>query len=292
MVKFKPQKGKAFDKLPKKTLDTFNNTEYLVSTKYDGNQVFVVKLGHTVRFFTSDWKEFYNEVMALDLLTNTTEDFVVIGEFIYNSLGKLGDRKHSAILTTWRTNFKKDLPNINEHLGKIMVFDILYMPNNLVYSVPYITRLHQAHHALGETTYFSVIEATKMTGSAASTFAKSLVKEGWEGCMLVEPDSTYHIGKRVNHVIKLKYRKTADLLCVGVEPGDGKYSGMIGALLLTDSAGRFVSVGSGLDDGLRSLSPEHFINEVIEVEYEQIMDTYIQPTFVTIRYDKIAEEID
>ena len=50
------QKGKALDKLPGKI--DFEHTEYLVSTKFDGNRIFIVKQDGDIRTFTSDWKEF------------------------------------------------------------------------------------------------------------------------------------------------------------------------------------------------------------------------------------------
>ena len=67
---------------------------------------------------------------------------------------------------------------------------------------------------------------------------------------------------------------------------------MIGALVLEDSQGRRVSVGSGLTDGDRNEHYNAFEGKVVEIEYEQIIDTYIQPTFIRVRYDKTKEEID
>lgn len=130
-----------------------------------------------------------------------------------------------------------------------------------------------------------VITTTKLLGYDAIQMAKNHVKDGWEGLMCVEPSSHYTYGKRGNHIVKLKYRKTADLLCIGIEAGEGKYLGMIGSLVLKDSIGRTVKVGSGLDDIDRD-KRVMYIGKIIEIEYEQILDTYIQPTFVRIRYDK------
>ncbi len=67
---------------------------------------------------------------------------------------------------------------------------------------------------------------------------------------------------------------------------------MIGALLLEDSKGRVVSVGSGLSDDQRRVNSMYFVGRVIEIEYEQILDTYIQPIIKCIRADKTAEDID
>jgi len=279
---YEMQKGKALDKLPAKI--DFDNTEYLVSTKYDGNRIFIVKIGGRLSFFTSDWKQF-NFPQIPELLENY-QDFSLECEFNYNSLGMLGDRPLSAVLTTWRTNFNKGI--CTKVIGKVQIkiFDYLEITSTgYTTKVPYYHRLEIAR-TLKLPEFMRVITAAKMLGSDAKLVAKNLVKQGWEGLMCVEPNSYYAIGKRGNYIVKLKYRKTADLLCIGVTEGEGKYQGMIGALVLQDSKGRVVSVGSGLADIDRLVSDRRYIGKIIEIEYEQIIDTYIQPTFTCIRDDK------
>ena len=288
MTQFKPQKGKAYENLPAKTLATFNDTEYLVSTKYDGNQIFITKLGNEVRLFTSDWKEFGLELIE-DELRFVSDDFVLIAEFMHGCEGKLGDRVNSAILTTYRTNYNKCVANvpINQSKTNIKVFDALAIKNDkVVTNIKYSDRLKYAKQLTEGLKYISTIEVNTMTGANAMRILGSQINSGWEGFMLVEANSIYHTGKRVNHSIKLKSRKTADLLCIGVEGGEGKYTGMIGALVLQDKAGRICRVGSGLDNSMRALDMWHFKDAIIEIEYEQLMDTYIQPTFIRIRRDK------
>lgn len=280
---YEQQKGKALDKLPAKI--NFDTTEYLVSTKYDGNRIFIVKIGNRLSFFTSDWKQF-NFPQIPELLENY-QDFSIECELNYNSIGKLGDRVHSAILTTWRTNFNKGIcSSIDTGKVQIKVFDYLEITSTgYTTKVPYYHRLEIAR-TLKLPKFIQVITTAKMLGIDAKLAAKNLVRQGWEGLMCVEPDSYYDIGKRGNHIVKLKYRKTADLLCIGIEGGEGKYQGMIGALVLKDSEGRVVSVGSGLDDQDRLGLHVYYIGKIIEIEYEQIIDTYIQPTFVGVRHDK------
>jgi DNA ligase-1 len=118
------------------------------------------------------------------------------------------------------------------------------------------------------------------------------VNKGYEGAMLKHFKQEYKQGKLTNDIIKIKPRKTADLLCIGIKEGEGKYEEMIGSLVLVDSEHRVVYVGSGLSDELREMGPEEFVGLVIEIEYEQLLDTYIQPVFKEIRYDKNEEEID
>lgn len=288
MLFFEPQKGKAFDKLPKKTLSTFEETTYLQSIKYDGNQVFVCKIGYKVRYFTSDWKEFYLDLPTVELM-DINHDFILIAEALYDSEGKLGARQVvQGKLTTCRVAFKKGIPHfINESKFSFKVFDCLMVLNGkLQTDAISLTRVQQAGRITQNLTQFDTVSYTYVLGKDAKAKSKHLVKEGWEGTMLIEPDEVYHIGKRVNHSIKLKHRPTVDLLCIDTELGDGKYSDKIGALVLKDSEDRIVRVGSGLSDTDRSYHPDYFIGKVIEIEYEQILDTYIQPTFIQIREDK------
>ena len=283
----RPQKGKDFSNLPAKTRATFDTTKYLMSTKYDGNQIFIVKQGKAIRFYTSDWKEFTISLVAKEL-QSLNADFILVGEFMQNCEGKLGDRRKSAILTTYRANFKKGLYNGKIEEGtNILVFDcVLLQGDKLLNDMPAEVRLKTASNLLYQKRYMSVINTELVTGKAAKEKAKLLVSQGWEGTMLIEPDSIYMPDSRVNYAIKLKGRKTADLMCIGIEPGEGKYDGLIGSLILEDSKGRRVSVGSGLNDSKRCKNNGYFIGKVIEIGYEQIMDTYIQPTFIGIRNDK------
>jgi len=282
---YEMQKGKMLDKLPAKI--DFDSTMYLVSTKYDGNRIFIVKKHGAISCFTSDWKQFDLPFNMLNGLLDNPIDFVLEAEFNNNSIGKLGDRVHSAILTTFRTNFSKGIDSyVPLNNCQIKVFDcILIMDEDLIFGIPYAQRLAGARQ-LTKPACMSVITTTHVSGLEAKELARIACKHGWEGMMCVEPSSVYTPGKRGNHIVKLKYRKTADLLCMGTEPGEGKYQGMIGALVLKDTKGRQVRVGSGLNDSDRLVSPYDYIGKIIEIEYEQILDTYIQPTFVCVRTDK------
>jgi DNA ligase-1 len=122
---------------------------------------------------------------------------------------------------------------------------------------------------------------------------KEATSSGYEGIVMKNPMWEWKSTKsRTVDFCKWKRRPTADLLCISTTEGTGKYEGMIGALVLQDSKGRVVQVGSGLNDDDRLVEPDNFIGNVVEIEYEQIMETYIQPTFITIRLDKTKEDID
>jgi len=286
-------KGKDISKVSKSKL---LEGGWYASIKYDGNYVQIHKKGNSITFFTSGGKEFYIEHIADELCNlNPNVDFIIECEYIANTSGKLGCRTSAAKLTTYRTNYSKGLES-GAFVGNdiFMVFDCIAYGKDraLVNSDTFETRLQNLYDLdLGTHCERAFILNNKF--SLDKIDAQPFINDGYEGLFLKHKDHVYLPGKRVNNAIKLKGRKTADLLCIGVEPGEGKYEGMIGSLILTDSSGRIVRVGSGLDDSDRNLAFDLvFKNKVIEIEYEQIIDTYIQPTYIRVRDDKTKEEID
>jgi len=123
-------------------------------------------------------------------------------------------------------------------------------------------------------------------------FHTKAVADGWEGTVSIDHQQQWVSSKsRPFTQIKRKDRRDADLLCIGVNSGTGKYEGMIGSLRLQDSKGRIVDVGSGMTDADRQVVPAYYIGSVIEIVYEQLLQTYIQPIFVRVRDDKTKEDI-
>lgn len=291
-------KGKDLVKVPKSQLHT---TGWYVSVKYDGHYVQIHKLGNEVIFYTSGGKPFVIEYLAAELVKlNEGKDFIIEAEYIHNTDGKLGCRGKAAKLTTYRTNYEKGLKSgAKEGENTFKVFDCLKSVDMFDYegfdvrrdSLTYEKRRaylkdirlpeEMSFNESGKTFYLNRVDLD------------SFIKKGYEGLMLKHKDYIYKPGKRVNDCIKLKAKPTADLKCINTEGGTGKYAEMIGALVLEDEEGRVVRVGSGLDDAGRA--PElatYYIGKVVEIEYEQILDTYIQPVFKCVREDKSERTAD
>ena len=93
---FKPQKGKAFENLPQAHTISFNVLKWYVSIKYDGFQIFIQKIGQDVRMYSSDWKEFTIPSLV-EYFKLWEGNFTLVGEFLFDSDGKLGSRTKSAI---------------------------------------------------------------------------------------------------------------------------------------------------------------------------------------------------
>ena len=74
-----------------------------------------------------------------------------------------------------------------------------------------------------------------------------IVTKGGEGLMLHRADSLYHSG-RSDDLLKLKPWQDAEATVVEILPGKGKFSGMMGSLLVTDESGRRFRIGTGFSN--------------------------------------------
>lgn len=267
MLNFKPMKAQTFGKDAK----GFSNVKnYYVSIKYDGWCVIAQQEGNLTRWYTSSGEEFF---MPINLPHGY---YTLVGELMFGCKGHLGDRDKSAVIASMKKGLNK---NIDYSKVEVKVFDTVIAGAVFQHRIAIIKDYHPQ---------VTVAEQLLMTGYEAIEYLRKTVVDGWEGIMLQEPDSLYLAGKRSSKCIKIKPLNTADLLCVGVDAGKGKCS-EIGALVLQDSCGRVVKVSAGLpfDPIERNKS---YVGSIIEIEYERIKDTYIQPVFKAIRHDKTESD--
>jgi DNA ligase-1 len=254
-----------------------------VQIKYDGAYATIIVKDGKPTYYSSKPKVYLHPT---DRTFDNAVDGVYIAERYYGD-GKLGLRTETALFGT------KSLQTARSD-NKYKIHDYLTLEEyERGYSdLGYSYRLDRLIHSGIETKHivqtlnFSSIETVEIA-------LEDIVKDGYEGIVMKSPKWRWERTKsRTVDFCKWKKRPTADLLCIDVTEGTGKYEGMIGALILQDSQCRIVQVGSGLIDSDRARDKSYFIGEVIEIEYEQIMETYIQPTFITLRKDKDTKDID
>ena len=116
---------------------------------------------------------------------------------------------------------------------------------------------------------------------------------GYEGLML-NKDAPYEC-KRTTNLIKIKSFKHSDLRIVGYEEGEGKYVGILGAVVV-EYKGNKVSVGSGLTDEQRVeywAKRDELIGKIVEVKYKEEtsdkktgLKSMQFPTWVQMRLDR------
>lgn len=98
----------------------------------------------------------------------------------------------------------------------------------------------------------------------------------------------------VKGMLKIKKEHTGDVVIIGYTDGTGKYSGLIGALILgaLNDDGEMVEVGkcSGMTDDLRreiSANKKKYLNSIIEVEFMEWTGKKLRhPRFMRLRDDK------
>lgn len=117
---------------------------------------------------------------------------------------------------------------------------------------------------------------------------------GWEGLMLAHSDAPYEC-KRSTKLIKIKSFKHSDLRIVGYEEGEGKYVGMLGAIIV-EYKDNTTNVGSGFSDQQRIdfwESKEELIGKIAQVKFKEVttdkktgLESLQFPVFELIRNDK------
>ena len=92
--------------------------------------------------------------------------------------------------------------------------------------------------------------------------------DGWEGLMLNK--DTKWKNKRNNGILKIKSFHHADILCVNVVEGDGKYQGTLG-LIKCDYKGYELGVGSGFTDEQRNYywnNPNKIVGKIVQIKFK------------------------
>ena len=121
--------------------------------------------------------------------------------------------------------------------------------------------------------------------------AAAVWDSGGEGLIIKRLDAPYAAGNRTAWQ-KVKQVETADAVVIGCEPGQGKYAGTTGALILGqhDAAGTLVEVArvSGFTDALRATLGPTTTGRVVEFRYQERTPggRYRHPRFVRFRPDK------
>ena len=134
---------------------------------------------------------------------------------------------------------------------RFMVFDLP------THSGPFTQRI-LAYHQLVKTLAQPWVQAVpqEKISSHADLMARldNMVKHGGEGLMLHHGGALYR-AVRSDDLLKVKTHDDAEARVVGYVPGQGKYAGLMGALLVQTADGRRFRLGSGFTDAQRREPP-------------------------------------
>jgi len=161
----------------------------------------------------------------------------------------------------------------------------------VVQDAPAIDRLHWLQANLRQNVKVRLIDTAVSHGEKpVIAMAEVAWANGQEGVMVKTTTGLYRIGKRSTEVLKVKKHDTLDLPIVGMEEGEGKASGMLGALIVMNGT-KHVKCGTGFTDEQRQdiwTNRDAMMGATAEVGYQEITaaGSLRHPTFVRIRIDK------
>jgi DNA ligase-1 len=113
---------------------------------------------------------------------------------------------------------------------------------------------------------------------------KKVEKAGGEGLMLREPGSAYEAG-RSSTLLKVKSFLDAEATVLEHQQGQGKFRGLMGALVVELADGTRFSVGTGFSDRERANPPA--VGSVITFRYQELSKDGVPrfPSFVRVASD-------
>lgn len=142
-----------------------------------------------------------------------------------------------------------------------MVFD---QPDS---RLPFATR-YANYQALVQSLGVSHVQAVEQrqfsSSQALDQHLNAMVKQGAEGLML-HLASAPHVVGRTHALLKLKPYFDAEATVIAHLPGRGKYTGMLGALRVTNAQGVTFSIGTGFSDAERANPPP--IGSLVTYQY-------------------------
>lgn len=307
-------------KLDEKALERFDTMPdgFLTQAKADGLFSYIIKANDTVIMLTRAGTVWTSESLKQDMVE--CPDKVYVGEGLIYKDGKPLDRKTGNGLINKFIKRETTLESLQEKLNKgnpkslkeletkrlefaeidkalhFVIWDSLTLEEfeEGISTRPYIERFGEAIKATFMASKLKPVSSYRVYSmKEAQAIADEFISEGGEGAIVKKLDTMWKDGTSKD-MIKIKAVLDADLLCVDVEEGSGKYKGKVGALVLETSCGRLrVKVGTGLNDLDRAKPFDFYIGKVIEIQYNEFIkskskstDSLFLPRFIEVREDK------
>ncbi len=109
--------------------------------------------------------------------------------------------------------------------------------------------------ATSQSRYIKIIKQFRLnTHEELISKLKTITHQGAEGLMMHRTDALYHTG-RSDDLLKVKRYQDAEATVIKHLPGKGKFSEMLGSLLLENMEGKRFKIGSGFSDIQRQQPP-------------------------------------
>lgn len=306
-----PMLAKKFD--PDKIL--FDSYGYYITEKLDGNRCIAICQNGEWQFISRNGKPM-NVHFDMEGLPN---DLIYDGEVISPVQRKHSEAFEQAILNPYTYNkfINTDNPSTDDFQVTSGLINSKTTNKNLVYSIfdivdnygSYYQRrriLNQLKPVSPNVRILKVLQycsSKQELAMASYNILDFVTKNGGEGVM-INLGSAEYSQCRSNALLKYKKVQTMDMQVIDVEYGEGKYEGLIGALVcectLPDGNKVSCKVGSGLSDEQRqewAIKTDKIVGKIIEVAYFSLSKTGVPgnikyslrfPRLKTVRRDKIT----
>ena len=144
---------------------------------------------------------------------------------------------------------------------KYMVFDMPQHPGTFDERLQYLTELLNKKTV----SWLRVVPQWKVTShNALMQQLKKITDKGAEGLMLHRGSSLYQ-AKRSGDLLKVKPYQDAEAVVLKILPGQGKYTGMMGAIVVQTPAGVRFRIGTGFSDHDRRFPPK--VGDTVTYQY-------------------------
>lgn len=273
---------------------------FALTKKIDGGRIIAIRENGEVSFYTRAGQKYEGLVdLAAELFTTFPDGIVLDGEItlLANPLGLSSKDQYKQTMKITRKDGEK-------HGVKMLVFDILTVEEFKTQKCEhtYDERRQLLENLFGTTkrTYFELLpvfyrgkDTTEIT-----KYLEELTSAGEEGVMINICDALYEF-KRTTNLLKVKKMDTLDLEIVGIEEGEGRLAGTLGAIHVRYKDGNIVKVGSGFSDWMRNeiwQNQIYYIGKICTVRYfEETKNdkggiSLRFPIFEEIRLDKFTPD--
>lgn len=248
-----------------------------MSLKMDGIRNSIITVNGITKALSRQGKE----IDGIDYILNEYKELGLADYFVDGELIKVNKENLSSDenfrLTTKIVNSKSN----NKEGLEFIVFDITPMEDyiNKKSSIKYKDRLKLMDELIGDKgKHIKLVEKFGITNDTNVIEEKlnEVVKNGQEGLILNTLNGKYEFGKRPKSLLKVKKFNEADVLCVGVDEGEGRLKNMAGSLVckfIYKGEECTVEIGTGLNDSDRKLifdNPSLVIGKVVTIKYFEI----------------------
>lgn len=251
--------------------------EVSMSLKMDGIRMSIVTIDDETKALTRQGKIIDGINYILDEYKRLELDsYFIDGEIIrINKEGISSDDNFR--LTTKIVNSKDN----NKSDLEFVIFDMTPMEDYLNHSskMIYKERLELMNTLIGDKSdIFRLVPkyGTTKDPLVINEVLNKVVNEGQEGLILNTLSGKYEFGKRPKSLLKVKKFHDADVLCIGIQEGEGSMKGMLGAIkcqFLYNGEVQDVEVGTGFKQDERIEiynNPSLVLNKVITIKMFEI----------------------